>query len=110
MKLADPPLPRDIWAATPSAAQALILSLQARVHELEARLSQTSANSSRPPSSDLPQTPARPKAPPSGRKRGGQPGHRGAYRALLPLDQVHEVVAVVSERGPSARIARWGVG
>jgi transposase len=97
MKLADPPLPRDIWAATPSAAQALILTLQARVHELEARLGRTSANSSRPPSSDPPQTPARPKAPPSGRERGGQPGHRGAYRALLPVDQVHEVVAVVPE-------------
>ena len=97
MDLTELPLAPEIWAATPSAAQALILTLQARVHELEARLGQTSANSSRPPSSDPPQTPARPKAPPSGRKRGGQPGHRGAYRALLPLDQVHEVVAVVPE-------------
>jgi transposase len=72
-------------------------ALQARVRELEGRLGQTSANSSRPPSSDPPQAPTRPKAPPSGRKRGGQPGHRGAWRALLPVEQVDEVVVVVPE-------------
>ncbi|HEX2092423.1 MAG TPA: IS66 family transposase, partial [Longimicrobiaceae bacterium] len=55
-------------------------------------------NSSRPPSSDPPQGPVRPKAPPSDRKRGGQPGHRGAYRALLPVEQVDEIVPVVPER------------
>jgi transposase len=72
-------------------------ALHERVRELEAWLGQTSANSSRPPSSDPPQAPPRPKAPPSGRKRGGQPGHRGAYRPLLPVDQVDEVVVVVPE-------------
>src|SRR4051812_38698139 len=35
---------------------------------------------------------------PSGRKRGGQPGHRGAFRALLPVEQVDELVTVVPER------------
>src|SRR5215213_8868538 len=73
-------------------------ALQARVRELQARLGQTSANSSRPPSSDPPQTPARAKAPPGGRKRGGQPGHRGVHRALLPVEQVDEIVPVVPER------------
>ena len=97
MKLANPPLPLEVWAATPSAAQALILTLQERVRELEARLGQNSTNSSLPPSSDPPQAPERPKAPPSGRKRGGQPGHRGAFRTLLPAEQVHEVVVVVPE-------------
>src|SRR5436305_3850003 len=72
--------------------------LQERIRELEARLGQTSANSSRPPSSDPPQAPARLKAPLSGRKRGGQPGHRGTYRALLPVEQVDEVVPVGPER------------
>src|SRR4051812_26381062 len=67
--------------AAPRAESAV---LHERIRELEARLGQTSANSSRPPSSDPPQAPARPKAPPSGRKRGGQPGHRGACRVLLP--------------------------
>ena len=64
-----------------------------RLVELEMRGCQTSANSSRPPSSDPPQAPVRPKAPPSGRKRGGQPGHRGAFRRLLPVEQVNEIVA-----------------
>src|SRR5919202_4686000 len=98
MKLADPPLPPEIWAATPRAAQALILTLQERVHELEARLGQNSTNSSCSPSSDPPQTPVRPKPPPSGRKRGGQPGHRGTFRALLPVEQVDEIVVLEPER------------
>jgi transposase len=72
--------------------------LHERVRELEARLGQTSANSSRPPSSDPPQAPPRPKAPPSGRKRGGQVGHRGAFRGLLPVEQVDEIVAVEPQR------------
>jgi len=97
MEMSDPPLPPAIWAATPYAAQALIVVLQERVRELEARLGQTSANSSQPPSSDPPQAPPRPKAPPSGRKRGGQPGHPGACRALLPVERVDEVVRVVPE-------------
>src|SRR2546421_113215 len=81
-----------------AAAQTLILTLQARVRELEARLGQDSSNSSRPPSSDPPQAPVRPKAPPSGRKRGGPVGHRGAFRGLLPVEQVDEIIAVVPER------------
>src|SRR5215213_9324874 len=98
MAVTELPLPPAIWAATPCAAQALIVALQERIRELEARLGQTSANSSRPPSSDPPEAPARPKAPPSGRKRGGQPGHRGGHRALLPVEQVDEVVVVVPGR------------
>src|SRR4051812_10482436 len=98
MELTVLPLPPEVWDATPAAAQTLILTLQARVCELEARLGQDSSNSSRPPSSDPPQAPVRPKAPPSGRKRGGQPGHRGAWRRLLPVEQVDEVVPVVPER------------
>jgi transposase len=69
--------------------------LRERVGELEARLGQNSSNSSRPPSTDPPQAPPRPKARSSGPKRGGQPGHRGTYRALLPVEQVDEVVVVV---------------
>src|SRR5690349_5607645 len=73
-----------------AALRAQNTAFQERIHELEARLGQTSANSSRPPSSDPPQAPARPKAPPSDRNRGGQPGHRGTFRALLPVEQVDE--------------------
>src|SRR3954454_20915569 len=98
MELTVLPLPSEIWDATPAAAQTLILTLQARVRELEARLRQDSSNSSRPPSSDPRQALVRPKAPPSGRKRGGQPGHRGAFRALLPVEQVDELVVELPER------------
>ena len=98
MELTGLPLPAEIWAATPCAAQALIVALQARIRELEARLGQDSSNSSRPPSSDPPQAPVRPKAPAPGRKRSGQPGHRGACRRLLSVEQVDEIVAVVPER------------
>jgi transposase len=98
MEVTALPLPPEIWAETPPAAQALIVAQQERIRDLEARLGQTSANSSRPPSSDPPEAPARPKATPSGRKRGGQPGHRGTWRRLLPVEQVHEVVTVVPKR------------
>src|SRR3954451_9011798 len=98
MNLAEPPLPPDIWAATPAVAQSLIVALQERIRDLEGRLGQTSANSSQPPSSDPPRAPARSKTSPAGRKRGGQPGHRGAYRPLLPVEQVDEIVPVVPER------------
>src|SRR5215212_276832 len=98
MELTTQRLPPEIWAATPCAAQALIVAPQERVRELEARLGQNSANSSRPPSADPPQASPHPKALPSGRERGGQLGHRGTFRVLLPVKQVAEIVAVVPER------------
>jgi len=69
---------------------AQVVALTARVQELEARLKQNSSNSSRPPSSDPPGAfPAHPKAP-SGKKRGGQPGHESHQRALLPPERVSD--------------------
>ena len=70
-----------------------LLALARRVAALEARLAQTSQTSSRPPSSDPPGTP-RPRRPPSGRRPGGQPGHPGRHRPLLPVAQVQAVVPV----------------
>jgi transposase len=52
--------------------------------ELRARLNRNSSNSSNPPSSDSPaQRQARPGKPSSGKKRGGQPGHKGSRRQIL---------------------------
>src|SRR6266511_1603128 len=66
--------------------------LEARVAELERRLQRSSRNSSLPPSQDPPSAPPRPRRPGSGRMRGGQPGHEGRYRGLLPPERVEEVV------------------
>jgi transposase len=76
-----------------SAALARIEQQDARIAELEAQLRSTSRNSSKPPSSDPPGAPPR-KSEPTGRKPGGQPGHKGHKRELLPPDKVSEVVAV----------------
>src|SRR5262249_45390788 len=97
MDLTELPLAPEIWAATPSAAQALILTQREHIRELEARLGQNSSNSSRPPSSDPPHAPRKRPVVPSGRQRGGQPGHRRACRGLLPVDAVDEIVPVVPE-------------
>ena len=74
-----------------------IQQLEARVEKLERELNKSSRNSSRPPSSDPPSSPARGKDP-SGRKRGGQPGHEGHGRPLLPAWAVDEVVDHWPER------------
>ncbi len=66
--------------------------LEARVAELEQRLNRTSRNSSMPPSQDPPSAPPRPTGPASGRTPGGQPGHEGRSRPLLPLERVDEVI------------------
>lgn len=96
-----PPLgiPAADWAATPPSVRAVVLALldqqqrlQARVTDLEAQLKQHSGNSSRPPSSDPPSAPLRAKRTPTGRARGGQVGHPGHQREVLPTGQVDELV------------------
>jgi transposase len=67
-------------------------ALRERVAELEARLKQNSMNSSRPPSSDPPDTPTPPARPPTGRRRGAQPGHPPARRQVVPPEAVDQVV------------------
>ena len=99
-----PTLPHAVWERTPLEAQAYIRALEARVATLEGmmealqeQLTQTSRNSSRPPSSDPPQH-ARPHRPRSQRRRGGQPGHPGHTRTLIPVDEVDEVVVIKPEQ------------
>jgi transposase len=68
-----------------------VAELRERIQELEARLAQNSTNSSKPPSSDPPGV-VRPGKKPKGRKRGGQRGHHGSHRVLLPPDRIDQVV------------------
>ena len=69
-----------------------IQQLEARVEKLERELAKNSGNSSRPPSTDPPRrAPGRGKDR-SGRKPGGQPGHEGRGRPLLPAWAVDEFI------------------
>ncbi|QJW95738.1 IS66 family transposase [Frigoriglobus tundricola] len=77
-----------ILEATIAELTAQVTGLTTRVAELEARLNQNSTNSSKPPSSDAPHVKPAPPKPPSGKRRGGQPGHPKAERTLLPPDEI----------------------
>jgi transposase len=63
-----------------------------RIAQLERRLGRNSRNSSSPPSQDPPGTSPRRGKDSSGRKQGGQPGHEGKGRPLLPAWAVDEFV------------------
>ncbi len=87
-----------------------IARLEARIARLEEQARSSSRNSSKPPSQDPPKTrqqrraEARAKAKAllaadaERRRAGAQPGHRGTGRALLPEDQVDEIVDHYPER------------
>ena len=99
-------LPADIWRRTPPEAQAYMRALETHVAALEGmlqalqeQLNQTSRNSSRPPSSDPPHT-VRPRRPRTHRRRGGQPGHPGHTRTLVPVEDVNEVVVLKPTQCP----------
>ena len=69
-----------------------IAALREEIDELKAKLELRSSNSSRPPSSDPPWEKRPPRKKSSGRKPGGQPGHKGKTRPLIPTDDVDKVV------------------
>jgi transposase len=98
----QPPIPAPLWNTVPPEAQVAILALldslkgritelEQRVGDLEARLKLNSTNSSKPPSSDPIGFKRKPPTPPSGRKRGGQPGHPRAQRRLVPAEKVSTI-------------------
>src|SRR5919202_4073479 len=98
----QPLLPPEEWAGCSAAVRAVLVALAQQVatlttevRELRARVQQDSTTSSRPPSSDSPYGPRRwvtPPPPPSGRRAGGQPGHTGHFRAVVPPERVDTVV------------------
>ena len=98
-----PPIPEPLWKTASPEVQAAIVALvayyeqrlaqlEARVKDLENRLKLNSTNSSKPPSSDPIGLKRKPPAPPSKKKRGGQPGHRKAHRSLVPPEKVRETI------------------
>lgn len=89
------PFSIEAWSQTPVEVQEFVLSvlvrlqgLETEVAELREQLNRNSRNSSQPPSSDGPDVEPPPERAKSGRKRGGQPGHPGTTRKLVPLEQV----------------------
>src|SRR5919108_3214331 len=89
--------PQD-WEQTPPAVQAYLRAmcdelgqLQDRVATLEARLTQNSTTSHRPPSSDSPYKKPRQRPTATPRKAGGKPGHPGHRQVLLPPTTVQEL-------------------
>lgn len=77
---------------------ARIARLEALVEELEGKLKENSRNSGRPPSSDGPgrgkgkSSSRAKKGGGSGRKRGGQKGHAGHHRKMVPAEAVDHFV------------------
>jgi transposase len=76
------------------ALRAQVAELVKRVEELSEIVGRNSRNSHLPPSSDPPGSASKRGRgkPKSGRKRGGQRGHRGHRRELLPPEKVKHVV------------------
>lgn len=77
-----------------------VAKLTEQVTLLMEKLGQNSSNSHKPPSSDKPgsDSGAGKKRKKSKRKRGGQRGHKGHHRELLPADQVDELVDFYPDR------------
>lgn len=88
-------LERLLQAALAANAELLarLKAAELRIAELEALLRTNSRNSSKPPSTDGFRRATPPKAV-TGRKVGGQPGHKGVTKDLVPQDKVDHLVDV----------------
>ena len=73
-----------------------IRRLEAKIRQLEERLSRNSSNSSQPPSADGPEVVRQKRR--RKRKRGGRRGHKGCSRTLAPADQVDAIVECKPDR------------
>ena len=69
-----------------------VRELEKRLAELEDRLRANSSNSSTAPSASPPWAPKLANKKPTGKPPGGQKGHPGHSRQLLPVEEVDEVV------------------
>jgi transposase len=72
--------------------EAQVAKLTETVRELQELMGRNSGNSNKPPSSDPPGARKVQKKKLKGGRRGGQKGHRGSHRMLVPVEQVDEFV------------------
>jgi transposase len=84
-------------------AEKQIVDAEKQIADLERQLAlrkQNSTNSSKPPSSDglAGESRRRGRRKKSRRKVGGQPGHPGTHRPLVPVERVDEVRLVLPEK------------
>jgi transposase len=103
-----PDVSDEDWDRTPESVKRLLIAMAQRIAALEEevrtlreenlhlreQLGLNSHNSSNPPSSDPPGTPV-PDKKPTGRKRGGQPGHTRHIRPLIPPEDCKEVIPLI---------------
>ena len=93
------PIDQRTWDELPESFRLILAAVidhyERRIAELERRLGQNPANSSLPPSSQHPHAKPQSQRPKSKRKPGGQPGHPKHERALVPPEQVSEIIPLI---------------
>jgi transposase len=72
-----------------------VADLERQVQDLQQRLGINASNSSIPPSANPPAAPPPVVKRPTGRKSGGQPGHKGHQRVRLPAQRVRHVIPLI---------------
>jgi transposase len=73
--------------------------LQASNEQMTEKVNRNSKNSHSPPASDAPNLEKAKKKKPTGKKRGGQPGHAGHSRPLYPVEECDLVTDHYPETG-----------
>jgi hypothetical protein len=94
---------KEVDAMIAAAVAKATTPLLERIAALEAELAKAkknSANSSKPPSSDLVKPPKPPRKDGQKRQRGGQPGHEQHLRADFPPEAIDQVVLYTLDRCP----------
>ena len=99
-------IPPEDWGKTPTSVKKLVEAMAQQIEQQEKKLTEvltvqeqllekinrTSENSSSPPSSDPPGFGKKSQKTKSGKKRGGQPGHKGNSRDLYPIEECSQVI------------------
>jgi len=94
--LAEHEVPDEDWANTPPSVRRAFETLWQERERLREQTGQSSRNSSLPPSKDRLQHKKPRRARTAGRKPGGQRGHRGVTRPLVPPEQLATPPIVVT--------------